>query len=184
MVKSTRKGKMSKKRAGTRKIKGGSRPPTVSSPAKFSWGGLSNAFNSVQNSFDRTVHAAAPSVSLAHNVNIHDLTVKKAQRGGSKTQKGGMDLSGLLEGSTINIDHLDVEKKRQAGGMSCGSKKHSKKSKKGGNQRRPGGGKKHGGMGGVGLGGGKKHGGKKHGTKKKSMKGGNFWARSFTPPGL
>jgi hypothetical protein len=120
---------MSKKRAGTRKIKGGSRPPTISRPAKFSFGGF---VNSIQSHVDDTLHAATPSVSLARNVNIHDLNVKKAQRGGSKTQKGGMDLSGLLEGAHINIDNLNVEKKRHAGGMSCGTKKHGKKSKKGG----------------------------------------------------
>lgn len=176
MVKSTRKGKMSKKRAGTRKIKGGA--GTVQYRPQKSW--FSNAIDSVQSRVDDVVHAAAPHGNLI-NANIHNLTYKKAHRGGSKTQKGGMDLSGLLDGAQITIDNLNVEKKRHAGGMSCGTKKHDKKSKKGG--------KKHGGMAVPMPGGGKKS--KKHGGMampgggKKSKKGGGpkegtrAWAQSL-----
>lgn len=119
MVKSTRKGKMSKKRAGTRKIKGGARLPHVSSPTKFSFGSFVSSF-----------------------------TPKPA--------------------SLISVDHSTINfKKRHAGGMSCGTKKHDKKSKKGG--------KKHGGMAVPMPGGTKKS--KKHGmscgTKKSKKHGGD-----------
>ena len=145
MVKSTRKGKMSKKRAGTRKIKGGA-STTHLSPKKSLFGSFVSSFTPKPSS------------------------------------------TSFIDNSNIYI------KKRHTGGMSCGTKKHDKKSKKGGTKRvyrevaavGPGGGKKHGGFalgpGGGKKHGGKKHGGKKHGTKKKSMKGGGFWANTFTPP--